>query len=236
MKSIIILFIFTFSVFSFAQQGIGGRLLTSDLNRVDTFLKRNEKTSSYTLPKNYNGSPYFNDEFVLGEIYQGEGLIATETPLRYNIFSNEIEVKESLSDLDEDASPLSKSSDIWVKINDTIIVLIPFNGSDEEGSYFQILYEGKKIDFLKKVEKEYTTPKKASTSITRDLKGAFTDETVFFLQTKNGRMFQMPKAKNKKYTIFGGQATALKAYAKENRLNINKEHDLKRLIIHYDSL
>lgn len=234
MKSLILLFVVAFTAASFGQSELRG--LTSDLHQVDNYIKRNDKTLSYTLPKDYNGSPYFNDEFVLGEIFQGDELIATETPLRYNIFSNEIEVKESLSDSDEDASPLTKSSEIWVKINDVIVVHIPFNGSDEEGSYFQILFEGKKIDFLKKVDKKYTTAKKASTSITRDLKGAFTDETTFFLQTKNGRMFQMPKAKNKKYTIFGGQAEALKAYAKENRLNINKEHDLKRLIIHFDSL
>ena len=236
MKVLILLLAMGYSVTSFAQQGVGGRLLTSDLNRVHTFILRNDKTLSYTLPKNYNGSPYFNDEFVLGEIYEGDKLIAEDTPLRYNIFSNEIEVKESIDDLDENASPLSKSSNIWVKINDVIVVLIPFNGSDEEGSYFQLLYEGKKVDFLKKVTKEFTTPKKASTSITRDLKGAFTDETTFFLRTKSGKIFQMPHAKNKKHLIFGKHAETLKAYAKEERLNINKEHDLKRLVIHYDSL
>ncbi|MEM7086438.1 MAG: hypothetical protein AAF489_09660 [Bacteroidota bacterium] len=234
MKSLVCLCLFVFSATSFAQAELRG--LTSDLQLVDTYVKRNDKTLSYDLPKNYNGSPYFNDEFVLGNIYQGDELIAVETPMRYNIFSNEIEVKESLDDLDEDASPLTKSSDIWVKINEVIIVLIPFNGSDEEGSYFQVLFEGKKADFLKKVDKKYTTPKKASSSITRDLKGAFTDETTFFLQTKNGRMFQMPKAKNKKYLIFGNHAEALKEYAKENKLNINKEPDLKRLVIHFDSL
>ena len=236
MKTIVLLLTLAYSITSFSQQGIGGRLLTSDLNRVDTFLKRNDKTMSYTLPKNYNGTPYFNEEFVLGEIYQDDEMIAEDTPLRFNIFSNEIEVKESLEESNEDASPLTKASNIWVKINDVMIVLIPFNGSDEEGHYFQVLYQGKKVDFLKKVSKDYTTPKKASTSITRDLKGAFTDETTFFIQTKSGRMFEMPKAKNKKYLVFGGKAEILKAFAKEHRLNINKEHDLKRLIFHYDGL
>ena len=185
-----------FSISSIAQYET--RLLTSDLQRVDSYIKRNDNTLSYTLPKNYNGSPYFNDVFVLGNIFQGDKLVAIETPLRYNIFSNEIEVKDSLEDLDEDAKPLTKSSDIWVKINETIILLIPFNGSDEEGSYFQLLFEGKKIDFLKKVEKKFTPPKKAESSINRDLKGAFTDHTIFFLQTKSGKIFELPKNKYKK--------------------------------------
>ena len=234
MKSLVLIFVFAFTAASFAQAELRG--LTSDLHQIDNYIKRNDKNLSYTLPKNYTGSPYLNEEFVLGKIYKGDTLIAVETPLRYNIYSNEIEVKKSLEDLDEDASPLTKSSEFWVEINETIIILIPFNGSDEEGSYFQVLYEGKKLDFLKKVEKKFTTPKAASSTITRDLKGAFVDKNTFFLMTKNGRMFQMPKAKNKKYTIFGGQAETLKAFAKENRLNINKEHDLKRLIIHYDNL
>jgi hypothetical protein len=212
------------------------RLLTSDLNRVDSYIKRNDDTLSYTLPKNYNGSPYFNDTFLPGNIYEGNALIASETPMRYNIFSNEIEVKESLEDPDNAAKPLTKSSEIWVEINETIIVLIPFNGSDEEGSYFQVLYEGKKINFLKKVEKEYSTPKKANGSIKRELKGAFTDRTTFFLQTKNGRMFEMPKGKNKKYLVFGKHQDTLKEFAKKHKLNINKEDNLRRLIIHFDSL
>ncbi len=222
------------SIASIAQ--VDTRLLTSDLNRVDSYIKRNNDTLSYTLPKDYNGSPYFNDAFVPGNIYEGDAIIASETPMRYNIFSNEIEIKESLEDPDYAAKPLTKSSDIWVEINKTIIVLIPFNGSDEEGSYFQVLYEGKKINFLKKVVKEFSTPKKAATSIKRDLKGAFTDKTTFFLQAKNGRMFEMPKSKNKKYLVFGKHQDTLKQFAKEHKLNINKEPDLRRLILHFDSL
>lgn len=234
LKAFIVFGIFAGSLSSLAQ--VDTRGLTSDLYRVDEYIKRNDKTLSYSLPKEYNGSPYFNDEFVLGNIYQGDALIAKDTPLRYNIFSNEIEVKETLDEPDEDAKPLTKTSDIYVKINEVIIVLIPYNGSDEEGSYFQVLYEGKKVDLLKKVEIEFTTPKKASTSITRDLKGAFTNEDTYFLQTKSGRMFQMPRAKNKKFLVFGKAQDTLKAFAKENRLNINKEHDLKRLVFQFDNL
>lgn len=234
MRPFIVLAVLAFSVISIGQ--VDTRLLTSDLYRVDEYIKRNDKTSSYSLPKNYNGTPYFNEEFVLGTIYKGNTLMATNTPMRFNMFSDEIEVKESLSDPDEDARPLTKSSEIFVKINDVIIVLIPFNGSDEEGSYFQVLYEGKKINLLKKVEKHYSTPKKASSSISRDLKGAFTNIETYFLETKNGKLFQMPKAKNKKFKVFGKLEDALKEYAKEKRLNINKEEDLKKLIFHYDSL
>lgn len=234
MRLIIVFAVFLFSSLSIGQ--IDNRTFVADMYLMDEYVKRNDKTMSYSLPKNYHGSPYFNEEFVLGKIYQGDKLISEGTPLRYNIFSNEIEVKQALEDPDEEASPLTKSSDIWIEILDTIVVLIPFNGSDEEGSYFQVLYEGKKVDFLKKVDKDYTTPKKASSSMTRDLKGAFTDKTTFFLQTKNGRMFEIPKAKNKKYLVFGKHAKTLASYAKEHRLNINKEHDLKRLIFYFDSL
>lgn len=234
MKPLIVAITLIFSISSIGQ--VATRLLTSDLNRVDTFIKRNDKTMSYTLPKNYVGSPYFNDDFVLGNIYEGDELIAVDIPLRYNVFSNEIEVKDSLEDLDEDAKPLTKSSSIWVEINKTIIVLYPFNGSDEEGSYFQVLYEGKKINFLKKVVKEFSTPKKASSSISRELQGAFTDKNTFFLETKSGRLFEMPKAKKKKFLVFGKHQDTLKLFAEKYNLNINKEPDLRRLILHFDNL
>jgi hypothetical protein len=89
-----------------------------------------------------------------------------------------------LEDGDEEAKPFTKSSEIFVKIDDIIIVLIPYNGNDDDGSYFQVLFEGKKINLLKNVTKEFTPAKKASTSITRDLKGAFTDKTLFLRDQK----------------------------------------------------
>ncbi len=114
--------------------------------------------------------------------------------------------------------------------------LIAFNGKDEEGSYFQVLFEGKKINFLKKVDKEFTPAKKASTSITRDLKGAFTDKTTFFLQTKSRKMYELPKAKTKKLMVFGKDQQYLEEFARKNSLNINKEEDLKRVVVHYDNM
>ena len=215
---------------------VNTRNMTSELYRADEYIKYRDNTMSYTLPKNYNGSPYFNDNFVLGNVYKGNELLAEDIPLRYNIFSNEIEVKESLEEVDENAKPLTKSSEIFVKIDDTIIILIPFNGKDEDGSYFQVLFEGKKITFLKKVTKKYTSPKKASSSITRDLKGAFTDKTTFFLQTKIGKMYELPKAKNKKLLVFGKDKEYLEVFALKNNLNLNKEEDLKKLVVHYDNL
>ncbi len=215
---------------------VNARTMTSELYRADEYIRYRDNTMSYSLPKDYHGSPYFNDIFLPGNIYKGNELIAKDIPLRYNIFSNEIEVKESLEDGDEEAKPLTKSSEIFVKIDDTIIILIPFNGKDEDGSYFQVLFEGKKINLLKNVTKEFTKPKKASSSITRDLMGAFTDKTTFFLETKNGKLYELPRAKNKKFQVFGKDQEYLIEFATKNSLNINKEEDLKRLIAHYDSL
>ncbi|MBT8255252.1 MAG: hypothetical protein KJO23_01815 [Bacteroidia bacterium] len=222
---------------SFASNGqYETRGLTSDLQRVDTYVNRNDKDLKYEVPNDYEGSPYYNEAFVMGNIYEGNKLLGTNIPMRFNIFSNEIEVKENLATPNSEAKPLTKSSDIFVKMGNTIIVLIPFNGSDEEGSYFEVLFEGKKVDLMKKVEKEYSPPVKASSSITRDLKAAFTDDVTYFLQTKNGRMYQLPKAKHKKLSIFGPKEPALQAFIDENNLNINAQEDLLRVIRQYDSM
>lgn len=234
MKTLIVTALLAISFVSMGQ--VDTRLLTSDLMRVDEYIKRNDNTSSYTLPKNYKGSPYFNDEFVLGNIYRGDTLISADIPLRYNIFSNEIEVKESLDQANEEAKPLTKSSEIYVKINEVVIVLVPLNGVDEDGSYFQVLFEGKKVDLLKQVEIKYTPPKKAKTTITKDLKGIFFNKNTYYLQTKSGKMYMMPKAKKKKFLVFGKNKDTLEQFAKKNRLNINKENDLRRLILHFDNL
>ncbi len=49
-------------------------------------------------------------------------------------------------------------------------------------------------------------------------------------------MYELPKAKNKKLLVFGKDKEYLQEFARKNNLNLNKEEDLKRLIVHYDSL
>ena len=64
--------------------------------------------------------------------------------------ADEIEIKESLDSSDDDARVLTKSPDIFVKIEEDIFIFAPYKGGIEEGGYFQVMFEGQKNRFCTK--------------------------------------------------------------------------------------
>ncbi|PHS66993.1 MAG: hypothetical protein COB12_04850 [Flavobacterium sp.] len=229
----LIVFLFAISHITRAQLGYQAG---SYLYVLDETIKRLDKRVDYQDVVSYKGTPYYNVSFLLGEIYQNNKLIANNIALRYNVASDEFEVKESLTTENSKARVLTKSSDVFVKINKTIFIFALYNGSIEEGSYFQVLFEGEKYNFYKKLIKKLTPAKKAKTSITTDTPAIFTDKIIYFIVTKDGKYYEFPSNKNKKIKVFGSKKETIKKYIKENKLNLNKEEDLKKTIQYFDSL
>lgn len=229
--------IFAFSFGSMTAQEYSKRnRLVSDAYLLDEYIKRQDRGISYKDTKTYKGTPYNNPSFLNGNVYQGEEIIASNLAIRYNAMADEMEIKESLDSNDDDARVLTKSPDIFVKIANDIFVFAPYKGGVEEGGYFQVMFEGQKIDLFKKVAKKFTAAKKASTSITRDIPAKFDDRPIYFIVDKNGKFYELPSSKNKKYNVFGSNKKLAKEYAADNRLDINKEKDLKKLVMYYDTL
>jgi hypothetical protein len=147
-----------------------------------------------------------------------------------------MEIKESLETGDKDAKALTKSPDIYVKIVNDIYVFVPYDGGIEGGGYFQVLTEGKKVDLFKKVKKDFTAAKKATTSITRDIPAKFTDKPVYYLVTKEGKFYELPSSKKKKLKVFSENEKLVKSYVNSNNLDLNDEKDLIRVIKYYDGV
>lgn len=212
------------------------RQMINEFYQVDEYVKRQDKGVKYANKADYKGTPYHNPEYVLGNVYEGDELMAYEVALRYNAVSDEVEIKESLISSDEDARVLTKDPNIFVKIQNDIFVFVPLNGSIEEGGYFQILFEGTKVDLYKKIIKEFQPGKKASSSLTKDIPPVFKDASLYFVVTTNGRFYQLPESRAKKLDIFGGSKPQIEQYAQEHNLNITEEADLLKVIKYFDSI
>ena len=99
-----------------------------------------------------------------------------------------------------------------------------------------LLQKGEKISYAKKVKKKYVPGQKAYSSMARDISPMYKEYLVYFLLNKDGNLIELPNSKNKKIDAFGSHKKELKAYIKENKLNINKERGMKKLIEYYNSL
>ena len=211
-------------------------MFVSDVFLLDNYIKRQNKDVNFKDTKTYKGTPYNNPSFLLGNIYKEGKLLADNLAIRYNAVADEMEVKQILNSDDENARVLTKSQDIYVKIVDDIYVFVPYQGGVENGGYFQVIFEGSQIALYKKHIKDFKPEKKATSSITKTLPPVFKDKPVFYLVTKSGKFYQMPKSRSKKLKVFGEKQNQMKAFTKQNNLDLNKQEDLLTAVKYYDSL
>jgi len=204
--------------------------------KTEQFIYTNEVL--YVAPdfvENYNGSPYNSDTFLLGNIYINKELTKSDVAMRYNIYSDEIQVKESLQSEDKVITALIKSPDISVKISNETFVYVSKGKGLEKGGYFQVATTGKTYSLYKRLGKVYFEASKAKTSFERDVPAKFDDRNSYYIHFSNGGMVELPESKKKRYKAFGESEALVKAFAKEKKLDITEEKDLKRVIIYLDN-
>jgi len=197
---------------------------------LDTFNNRPE-----TFLEVYDGTPYNSESFLLGNIYIKGELSTSDVALRYNIYSDEIEIKESLQADDDKRNALIKSPDLSITILRDKFNYIPKGKGLEKGGYFQMLTSGKNYSLCKKLGKKYYPARKAKTSFERDVPARFDDRATYYINFSNGAMVELPGSKKKMYKAFGESENEIKEYAQKNKLDITKEKDLKRIVLYLDN-
>ena len=181
-------------------------------------------------PENYDGTPYYVNDFLLGDVYLENEMILSNGALRYNAVADEIEYKEPLNDDDKLAKALVKSKEIYAEIMNDTFVFIPSQG------YYLVVFDGNNLSLLKKVTKRYFPPKKAQNNYERSTLARFEDRFIYTMYSKNGKTLELPKSKNKKLKAFGGNEKNVKNYTKEHNLDLNNEKDLKELTLYLDKI
>ncbi len=228
-KLLLTLLLFTISFGSFAQMETEEETKNKYLTNVPITI------NSEAI--NYSGSAYENENFVLGNIYKSGRIVASNVALRYNALRDEIEVKASLDASNSTAKVMMRNPDIYVKmLNNVFVYAAPKEGVDRPG-YFLVLFEGENADLYKKISKEFIEGMAATTSLTRDIPSSYKEKEAYFLLNKKANTFQeFPSSRNAKFGLFDDKKKELKNYSKEEKLNINKEYALVKLVKYYNTL
>jgi hypothetical protein len=186
---------------------------------------------------NFSGSAYENENFVLGNVYKSGRIVASNVALRYNALRDEFEVKASIDAPNSTAKVMMRNPDIYVKmLNNVFVYAAPKEGVDRPG-YFMVLFEGENADLYKKISKEFIEGMAATTSLTRDIPSSYKEKEAYFLLNKKANTFQeFPSSRNAKFGLFKDKKKEIKNYSKEERLNINKEYALVKLVKYYNTL
>lgn len=186
--------------------------------------------------KNLKGSPYVNEEFLLGKIYNENEVIFDNLQLRYNAFSDEIEIRNSEKGKKLDYGAIKRNSDEFIKIFNTVYVFVAFESSKIPGHYYEVLSTQKAFDLYKKTKVIFHPPIDAVTSYDKNRPAEFKQTNTYYLVDKKGKFYELPSNKNKLLKALSKENIKVKEYAKRNKMNLTKEKDLIQLVSYYNSM
>lgn len=195
-----------------------------------------QQHNAYSGFKNLKGSPYANEEFLLGKIYNGEELAFDNIYLRYNALSDEIEIRNSEKNDKLKYGAISKNTEEIIKIYNQVYVYVPFENSNENGNYFEILSEQNTFDLYKKTTVKFYPPVDAITSYDKSKPAEFKQTNTYYLVDKKGSFYELPSKKNKILKVLSKENKKVKDFAKNNHLNLDEDKDLIRLVAYYNTL
>lgn len=204
-------------------------------SETDTFITQR----SISKPMNgyeYTGSPYEDKAFQNGNVYRNGELVASNVALRYNALRDEIEIKKSINTSNYDAKVLLQDPEVYVKIMNRSFVYIAPKSEKDVGGYFEVLLEGSTMSLYRKMTKEYVEGKKSINSMAADILPMYREHIDLYFMNENNELVELPNSRNGKINSFAQHKKAVKEYIREEKINVNKIGDLKKLLMFYNSI
>lgn len=188
------------------------------------------RTTKFEPSFNTQGTPFENDNFVLGSLLSEDEILVSNIALRYNAFRDEFQVKQSLANNDENLQAVIKRTDLFVKMGDDIFTYVVTPEGATKG-YFDILYEGASFSLYKKITKKFIEGIKPVNTMKSNTPNRYVEDVKYFLVDKNNSFDELPNSRNKTIKIIGGnKRNELKKYVQESDLNVKEEQDLIQVV------
>lgn len=186
--------------------------------------------------RNIQGSPYETGFFQPGNLYNNDKLVAPNIPLRYNIFSDEIEINNSFDSANENVSVLLKSPEIFVSISNDVYVYVENMTSKDESGYFKVLFEGVHFDLYEKSSVTYVEKRFAETNYQQDQPARFVRKDIYYLVNKKGRFFELPSNRRKFLSVFNEHNKEINSFIRDKKLDIKDKNHLTEITKYFNTL
>ena len=211
-------------------------LLSQQLRRYNPDLFKENANGTYTLNyKLIKGSPYENNHFQFGKIIDEKNNKLTNTYLRYNIYGDEIELKNSLNNTK--AKALLKKHDISCIIKGVHYKYLTFknNKNIELDGYLKLLYKGKNYNLYQRLTSKFTPKQEAENSFTQAIPATFDTNISYYLKQNNGAISFFPNKKRFLLKKFPALSKSLKKYINKYQIRLKDKNDLISLVRFLDT-
>lgn len=177
---------------------------------------------------NAQGSPYTSNKFTPATLFYGEEKIGN-IYYRYNALNEEIEIKKTIFE-DEGYRGLTNDKKAYILVNGMKMSFKTFVTSKKRttNGYLTELYDGSEYDLYKRTHVKFTEATPSQNSFVAAVPARFTKFTEYYFQKKGvNRIDEVLPKKGKLLKLLESDKKAkVKAFLKENDLNIKKEADL----------
>lgn len=202
-------------------------------NSLNAVIVRNQSNS---YGPNTIGTPYMQKDFSTARIAQVNKVYL----VRYNALTDEMEVKGGD---DSEVLVISKQRNYEINqhANNLKYRVLEKVDSEKENDlgYYISLEDDDNISLYRKQCKKLVKKKKSSygssaSSITTEFKDM---RCEFYIEkAHNGHAIKVPKKKKDFLALFPDKAVQISAFIKENRIKLNKEKSLKKLIKYINTI
>ncbi|WP_438711391.1 hypothetical protein ACSTS3_00740 [Aquimarina muelleri] len=201
--------------------------------KLDDLFNKVKKGYKDGLPLDkIKGSPYLSENFTRGDVYYETNPIG-KLYMRYNIFSDEIEIKKNTKH--QEYAALIKSTLINCVINDQKLIygsFKPINKIAENGYLISLTNPSKAHVLYKRIKKIFRDRGvEASTSLSKASPAKFSTFISYYILTEDSQEAkELPRKSKKLYLLFPEQDhSSISNFIKGQKINPKKEKDLIQL-------
>jgi len=182
------------------------------------------------LPANVQGSPYANEEFVIGKVFVNDDKPYNGI-LRYNAYQDGIEMKT-----ENGIITLLKRDYLSAQIADKLYLIENYikNGAVRK-TYFVELSKGK-ARLLLKQGKKFVEERLATSSYSKDKPPKFEDENSYYIITEGNAALEIRLRAKDVINALPDNKKELTAFVKKNKLKLKTEAEVIQLLEYYNSL
>lgn len=187
-----------------------------------------DRLSKSTGISDFSGSPYASDNFAIASIYYNNEL-QDRLYYRYNALNEEIEIKKSPLP-EETPQRLLADKAIHLDVSGKKLGFKTFidRKNNTLNGYLTELISGKEYDLYRRTRVKFTEGQKAQNSFVMAVPNRFTHFIEYYYQKKGiNRIDELVQSNGSLLKLLDGEKKAtMKAFLKENNLNIKDEADL----------
>lgn len=224
MKKILVLLACCLPMFTMAQRFMEeGNMTLTDINGKPIFPK-----SEYQ----FDGSPFFKDEYCLARLKIANGKTYENLPVKLNLQDNLVIYRQPNGAEMEAVSRIEFLEFIGCANGEVPVFRSGYPPVDEQnaGTYYQVLESGP-VQLLKLWRVTYIDQKPyASASIVRK----YDRSPLYYAYTPTKGMIRLGKGNELALQLDQERTAKATAYARQENLKLRKEEDLRKLIAFYN--